>query len=394
MKTLTLANMNKGGRAAIARSKSIDQQLDEERERRQKEVQLLMLGGAGAGKSTFIKQLRLHYGNHFPEAICHQWVPQVLHNLTGALHVVLEQMEVLNIQFDNHLNKQLAVEFQDKFPRMSMEALVLRFTEEDESAERTSPTTCRADVTRRMTFLDKLQLQAPDVAVLQQLWTDLGVQCCYARRQKFQRHALSRTHEYFLDQADRLLTADYVPTVQDILYVHWPTLGVQEHAIAMDSMQFKMIDVAGQKSLRKKWIHFFEGVTAVIFFASLCGFDEALEEDPATNMLQDSLQTFHEVSHSHFLEKTDIILFLNKKDIFLDRIKTVSLATCFPSYKGSSSPEVSLRFIKEQFLQNKPGHKQLYIHISCAVDINLMRHILANVLDIIMEINLRRTQLQ
>lgn len=43
-----------------------------------------------------------------------------------------------------------------------------------------------------------------------------------------------------------------------------------------------MIDVAGQKSLRKKWIHFFEGVTAVIFFASLCGFDEALEEDPAT----------------------------------------------------------------------------------------------------------------
>lgn len=52
------------------------------------------------------------------------------------------------------------------------------------------------------------------------------------------------------------------------------------------------------------------------------------------NMLQDSLQTFHEVSHSHFLEKTDIILFLNKKDIFLDRIKTVSLATCFPSYKG------------------------------------------------------------
>jgi hypothetical protein len=38
-----------------------------------------------------------------------------------------------------------------------------------------------------------------------------------------------------------------------------------------------VIDVAGQKNQRKKWIHFFEGVTAVIFFTSLSGFDETLE---------------------------------------------------------------------------------------------------------------------
>lgn len=36
--------MNKGGRAALARSKSIDHQIDEDRERRQREVQLLILG--------------------------------------------------------------------------------------------------------------------------------------------------------------------------------------------------------------------------------------------------------------------------------------------------------------------------------------------------------------
>lgn len=40
-----------------------------------------------------------------------------------------------------------------------------------------------------------------------------------------------------------------------------------------------MIDVGGQKNQRKKWIHFFEGVTAVVFFVSLSSYDEFVEED-------------------------------------------------------------------------------------------------------------------
>lgn len=36
--------MSKGERAAMARSRSIDQQLDEERERKEKEIQILLLG--------------------------------------------------------------------------------------------------------------------------------------------------------------------------------------------------------------------------------------------------------------------------------------------------------------------------------------------------------------
>ena len=42
---------------------------------------------------------------------------------------------------------------------------------------------------------------------------------------------------------------------------------------------FRVIDVAGQKSQRKKWIHLFENVTAVLFFVALSEFDEYLEED-------------------------------------------------------------------------------------------------------------------
>ena len=52
--------------------------------------------------------------------------------------------------------------------------------------------------------------------------------------------------------------------------------------IPSPSSLFRVIDVAGQKSLRKKWIHFFEGVTAVLFFVALSGLDEAVEEEPTT----------------------------------------------------------------------------------------------------------------
>jgi len=41
----------------------------------------------------------------------------------------------------------------------------------------------------------------------------------------------------------------------------------------------RMFDVGGQRSERKKWIHCFEGVTAIIFCVALSEYDMALAED-------------------------------------------------------------------------------------------------------------------
>lgn len=42
---------------------------------------------------------------------------------------------------------------------------------------------------------------------------------------------------------------------------------------------FRMFDVGGQRSERKKWIHCFEGVTAIIFCVAMSAYDLVLAED-------------------------------------------------------------------------------------------------------------------
>ena len=42
---------------------------------------------------------------------------------------------------------------------------------------------------------------------------------------------------------------------------------------------YRMVDVGGQRSERKKWIHCFEGVTAIVFCVALSAYDLVLAED-------------------------------------------------------------------------------------------------------------------
>lgn len=47
---------------------------------------------------------------------------------------------------------------------------------------------------------------------------------------------------------------------------------------SIGSRHLHMIDVGGQRCERRKWIHCFEGVTAILFLVSLSGYDQSLVE--------------------------------------------------------------------------------------------------------------------
>ena len=104
-----------------------------------------------------------------------------------------------------------------------------------------------------------------------------------------------------------------------------------------------MFDVGGQRSERKKWIHCFEGVTAIIFCVALSGYDLVLAEDEEMNRMMESMKLFDSICNNKWFIDTSIILFLNKKDLFNEKIKYSPLTVCFPEYKGKKTRGKSLQ---------------------------------------------------
>lgn len=45
-----------------------------------------------------------------------------------------------------------------------------------------------------------------------------------------------------------------------------------------NSFTFRMVDVGGQRSERRKWIHCFENVTSIMFLVALSEYDQVLVE--------------------------------------------------------------------------------------------------------------------
>lgn len=83
---------------------------------------------------------------------------------------------------------------------------------------------------------------------------------------------------YFAD-IDRLFAKDFLPTDQDILRARLRTTGISETIFETGSLTYRMFDVGGQRSERKKWIHVFDNVQVVLFLVAISGYDHVLVED-------------------------------------------------------------------------------------------------------------------
>lgn len=53
------------------------------------------------------------------------------------------------------------------------------------------------------------------------------------------------------------------------------------------------------------------------------------------NRMQESLKLFDSICNNKWFTDTSIILFLNKKDLFEEKIKKSPLTFCFPEYTGT-----------------------------------------------------------
>ena len=98
----------------------------------------------------------------------------------------------------------------------------------------------------------------------------------------------------FFNNLDRIRQPLYVPSTLDILRMRVQTTGVNESQFQANGLWFRwgilefsiilsrVIDVGGQRTERRKWIHCFDSVNAVIFIIAINEFDQVLGEDSTT----------------------------------------------------------------------------------------------------------------
>ncbi len=184
------------------------------------------------------------------------------------------------------------------------------------------------------------------------LWEDPDIQQVWERRKEFQ---IVESVKYYFDKLDEIMKPEYLATRQDMLYTRVRTSGIVTERLVVlllfeciviyyylrrkaatfavrflanrmslssssllsgcvcyfhkltlpcvvrydiDGSPFEIYDVGGQRNERKKWIHCFDDVTAVIFVVALSEYDQTLFEDSTTNRLLEAVELFGDICNN------------------------------------------------------------------------------------------------
>ena len=330
---------------------AIDKELKRSKSMLRKEYKLLLLGTGESGKSTFLKQMRIIHGKGFSQQDRSEFKQFVFQNIFSAMQAMIEAMGQLKIAYSSREAENAAKKIR---------------AESADNATEISP---------------------ENLALLKLLWADSGLRQCHARSREYQ---LSSSTQYYLDALDRIGSPSYLPTEQDVLRVRIPTTGINEYPFDFDrKVTFRVIDVGGQRSERRKWIHCFECVTSIIFLAAISEYDQVLQEDDTQNRLEESLALFETILSAKWFEKSSFILFMNKKDLLEEKISKSHLIDYFPEYDGPKGDAHEAReFIKDMYLSVQDTNRFIYWHYTCATDTENIKFVFDSVKDTILEIGL------
>jgi hypothetical protein len=183
-----------------------------------------------------------------------------------------------------------------------------------------------------------------------------------------------------MGKLEEMATDGYKPSTEDILKVRDPTRTIETLDFKYQKAPIRVIDVGGQRMERPKW-NLTGDITAVIFVCSLTEYNQVLREDVKQNRLKESLNLFDIACNRRYPDKP-IILFLNKVDLFKEKIRDVDLSVCFPQYKGGCNYDNALDYIKTKFkLIRKDKAKEIYVYETTATDSSNMEKIIGAMRD-------------
>lgn len=326
-------------------SLDIDKRLRKDSKEQETEVKLLLLGAGESGKSTVAKQMKIIHMLGFTQAERMNYRVTVFRNVIDNIKI-------------------LATEAMNRHLELLNTDVVQRILQSSNH------------------FRELPHALASDIKTF---WSEPAVQQLANKSSEFY---LLDNAPYYFNKIDKIAADNYVPDDEDILKTRVQSIGIYETEFNVGEAHFRMIDVGGQRTERKKWIHCFEGVTAVLFCVALSEYDQKLLEDDETNRMMESLSLFQEICHVQWFTETSIILFLNKKDVFAEKIKRIPLTVCFPEYNEPNDYLHASEYIKKLFIARSNPSKGIYPHFTCATDTDGFKVVFSAVQDIVL-----RTQL-
>ncbi|CAN8102986.1 unnamed protein product [Discula destructiva] len=329
------------------RSQKIDKDLEEDSKRLRRECKILLLGSGESGKSTIVKQMKIIHLKGYSDDELYNYRPTVFKNLIECAKAVINAMRQFDIEPQKEENKALC-------------DFLLEYSVESGPQAMIDPRVGQA---------------------VQAVWSDPAREQLMDRQTEFY---LMDSAEYFFEHAERIVRQDYLPNEMDVLRARTKTTGIYETRFQMGQLSIHMFDVGGQRSERKKWIHCFENVTSIIFCVALSEYDQVLLEESSQNRMMESLLLFDSVVNSRWFMRTSIILFLNKVDIFKQKLGRSPLGNYFPDYSGGNDVNKAAKYLLWRFNQVNRAHLNLYPHLTQATDTSNIRLVFAAVKETIL----------
>jgi len=348
---------------------------------------LLLLGTGSSGKSTLFKQLKqiYHEGVDITDPV---FTFQIRKNCSLSIITLLKNSQILYDE-DPDGNADCRVDLEaDELTGQHIQCVLNNQLRDDDMQHMDK---------------DRGRLLCESIGYL---WSLDSVRATFLKRHKF---SFIENMDYYFSKLEVIFSVDYAPSLEDVLKSRARTTGLNSEEVTINKLTFKIFDAGGQRSERRKWIQMFDGVTAVLFVAALNHYSCVLFEDENKNAMVESLELFDVICNSKWFRNTEMILFLNKKDVFDQRLREgVSLRECFgESWTGEDygkrddvkedeeeferySMECA-NFVADEYRKlNRSMGKKIFVHVTTATDQDNVEKVFWDVQNIIVSKNLQQ----
>jgi len=429
-------------RSAELQDRKLDRAIKADHQRAKAQKEILLIGPEQSGKSTFLKQLMHVHADAFPPEVRLEY-KEVIY---GTIIVSVQNLVFHAERILSNTNAHMAI-IASAILGSSSPVIV-----DDSSNARAVVDLLRdycgffwldADLRAQMALIKFAPSRQMEVSnglrrAIKAVWSDASIRKLFRERRSFQDHQLDDSCAYFLSRLDMIMppieqksrggdpmiSDPYVPTMEDVLNTRERTLGVVEkrftfnHKVLRKSDVYRVIDVGGQRGLRRKWIPFFQTCDYVFFVLSLTGYNRCLREQPNIRQMDEALDFLKNLFSQPLLQMTPVVVFLNKWDLFKKELAVAPLSSYFKNYRIPSdlidsedeheehqrgekywkklAKDATRYIIQKELkpLEVETHHSApVYYHVTCATDTSIMKRVFRRIFEHNLRMNIEQAAL-